>query len=345
MSEINATLKEWQELYEAAIEFRKLEPWQWMHETDVFGVQNPKTGEIGYCCIMGELGEMLAMAVYRGTEGLQGFTKIQNGHIDTEDPDSLFIQDCLMLSFENKKHVHEDDKEIINELGLKFKGKNAWPVFRSYRPGYFPWFLSRDEIIYMTLVIHQAIDVCLRMKDNWRILHAPKKSFYLVRTPVVRNSILIWKDSWMPPKPLEVKKEKNVFHIDKDKIKNIKSKLSFSTEIWEIDFFYSPVPITQGERPFFPYSMIVIDHDSGLINFMHIAEPFKYQKEFPDKLIEFLEKNCSIPLEILVRKEEVKKFLEPFASVLNIKISFKKRLYNVENARKELFKFFNQKSQ
>ncbi len=344
MSETQASLKEWQKLYEAAIEFRKLEPWKWMHETDIFGVQNPETGEIGYCCIMGELGEMLAMAVYRGTEGLNGYKKIQSGHIDTEDPDSLFVQDCIMLSFENKKFVHEDDREIINELGLKFRGKNAWPVFRSYRPGYFPWFLNRNEIIYMTFVINQAIIVCLRIKDNWRILLAPKKGLYLVRAPEMRNGVLTWKDSWMFPMPVEARKEESVFNIDENKIKEIKNKLSFSTNIWEIDFFYSPVPISQGEQPFFPYSLMVIDHDSGLINFMHIAEPFKYHNEFVDKFIEFLETNGIIPLEILVRKEEVKKFLEPFASILNIKLTLKKKLYNVEHARKELFKFLKGKS-
>jgi len=79
MKEPAPSLNKWKKLYEAAIAFRKIEPWTWMTERDIFGVQNPRTGDIGYCCIMGELGEMLAIAVYNGTEGLQGYLKMQKG--------------------------------------------------------------------------------------------------------------------------------------------------------------------------------------------------------------------------------------------------------------------------
>jgi hypothetical protein len=119
MKKLQPSLKDWKALYEVAVEFRKAEPWAWIKETDVFGVQNPKTGEIGYCCIMGELGEVLAMAIYEGTEGLQSYLKIQKGQINPGDPDALFMQKCLMLSFENGKFVEEDDKEIIDVLSKK----------------------------------------------------------------------------------------------------------------------------------------------------------------------------------------------------------------------------------
>ena len=36
-------LKEWKDLYEAAIDFRKIECWEWMYDTDLFGIQNPDT--------------------------------------------------------------------------------------------------------------------------------------------------------------------------------------------------------------------------------------------------------------------------------------------------------------
>lgn len=147
MEEAKFTLDELKTLYDAAIEFRKIEPWKWVKETDIFGVQNPKTNEVGYCCIMGEMGEVLAMAVYNGTEGLNGYQQIRKGQVKPEDPDSLHIQDCLIVSFENKGFVEKEDIQLINKLGYKFRGRNACPMFRSYKPGYFPWFLSRDEVL------------------------------------------------------------------------------------------------------------------------------------------------------------------------------------------------------
>ena len=72
LDEEQPTLDEWRELYAAAVAFRDLRPWEWMCGTDLFGVLSPETGQVGYCCIMGEMGEYLALVVYMGTRGFSG---------------------------------------------------------------------------------------------------------------------------------------------------------------------------------------------------------------------------------------------------------------------------------
>lgn len=56
-------------LYEAAVKFRDLAPWQWMRDSDTFAVQSPDTGEIVYCSVMGAVGEFYGISCYRGEEG------------------------------------------------------------------------------------------------------------------------------------------------------------------------------------------------------------------------------------------------------------------------------------
>jgi hypothetical protein len=337
MRKSEPSLEEWKTLYNAAIEFRKIEPWEWMKETDVFGVQNPQSGEVGYCCIMGELGEVLAMAVYLGTEGLQGYKKIQKGQIKAGDPDSLYIQDCLMLSFEDKRFVDQEDRQIINDLGFNFRGRNSWPLFRSYKPGDFPWFLSRDEVLYMTSVLQQAKEICLRLKENKELLSPPKKNRYLLRVPETKGSMIVWKDEWREPAPL--KKVKYLDEkVDEVRIQRIRKTAKPTPVIWEIDFFYTPTPIAEGERPYFPYAIMLIDRDSGFILDMHLARKVVYKKEFLEKFLSCIEKMTILPLEILVRKEEVVNLLEPYTSRLNIKLSVVKRLENIDNARREMAK-------
>ena len=54
------------ELYDAAIRFKEAAPWELLGDDEVFAVKDPVTGETGYCSILGWLGEMFALCVYRG---------------------------------------------------------------------------------------------------------------------------------------------------------------------------------------------------------------------------------------------------------------------------------------
>src|SRR3954470_9743139 len=77
VEEVLPSLDEWRRLYEAAIRVKELEPWKWMDERQVFGVQNPETGELGFVSLMGMAREHFAVAVYLGAEGLYGFWEIE----------------------------------------------------------------------------------------------------------------------------------------------------------------------------------------------------------------------------------------------------------------------------
>ena len=50
----------WKNLYAAVSQFGKLKPWEIMDDSELFGIQDPVTGEMGYACVMGTLGEVLA---------------------------------------------------------------------------------------------------------------------------------------------------------------------------------------------------------------------------------------------------------------------------------------------
>src|SRR5215216_6837141 len=58
------TNEQWRRLYEAAVGVKELAPWEWMTETDVFGVQDPETEEIGFVNVMGMLGEHFGVSLY-----------------------------------------------------------------------------------------------------------------------------------------------------------------------------------------------------------------------------------------------------------------------------------------
>lgn len=186
-------------LYSAAIEFKNAAPWDWMHDSDIFGVQDPVSGETGYCCVMGAGGEHFALGVYLGGEGLAGILRILSGEFYPRHEEALFVQKCLMASFEDRSYLKKEDLGHIKALGLKFRGANAYPLFRNYSPGYVPWYLTGEEARFLTLALKQAIEVSRRFeKDHDMLIHSSSGKFF-VRTPMKHGESISWMDEWHDP--------------------------------------------------------------------------------------------------------------------------------------------------
>lgn len=122
------------ELYDAASVFKQVQPWKWLYDADIICVENPKDKMMGYCSVMGRDGEHFALGVYLGSEGIFGFYQLME-HADTiPDHQAVHYQNCLMCSFEDRDLLANEDRKQIKDLGLSFRGKNAWPIagYRSY---------------------------------------------------------------------------------------------------------------------------------------------------------------------------------------------------------------------
>jgi len=336
MENLSPSLKDWQDLYNTATEFKKIACWNWMYDSDVFGVQNPESGKIGYCCVLGNLGETFALAVYLGTDGLAGYLKMQSGEVLSGDVQVLHMQKCLMASFEDRKFLTKPDLQIIKELGLKFRGRNSWPLFRSYRPGYFPWYLTKDEANFLTLALQQTIEIAQRFKEDEDFLTPPQDNLYLVRVTVGKGETLDWRNEWLEPSPLQ-EEEVKAKPIDEVRLERIKKAASRQQGIWEVDFFYAPTPVKEEGRPYYPQVFLWVDQRSNFILGTHLARPSEYRSEFPEKLLNLIENTNFLPKEILVEKEEAFHLLEPTAHRLGVKLTLVRTLGVMESVRAAMF--------
>jgi len=340
MKESQPSISDWRNLYEAAAEFKKIECWDWMLDSDIFGVQDPANGEIGYCCIMGRLGEHFALAVYLGTEGLGTYLKIRNREIMAGDFDALTSQKCLMASFEDREMLSKEDRDVIKKLNLRFRGRNQWPLFRSYQPGYYPWYLAKGEAEYLTLALQQTVEVSLRFKEDPNILAPPKRSQYLVRVPREAKDGWHWTDKWMGPEPT---KELKIMAppINEIRLQKLKKNVTRRGGVWEADFFFSPTPVKEGkEKPYYPYAALYVDKRSGIILHVDMIRPEEHMTGFPNSLMELIEKAQMKPSEILVRREEASELLKLITSKLNIKLRLVERLEVLEYVQASMFQFF-----
>jgi hypothetical protein len=341
MNEQQPTLDEWKDLYDAAIRFKELKCWDLMEDSDIFGVMNPEDGEIGYCCVTGMLGEHFALVVYQGTEGLEGCLRIQSGEY-VPLIDAMHIQKCLMASFGNKKRLSREDRKIIKKLGLKFKRRSLWAQFRSHLPGYFPWRLTGYEARYLTLALQQTIGVYQRFESDSGLLIPPDDSddSYLVRVPVGAGDDSRWVDEWLEPERLE--REFTVEPVDEQRLIKVKRAARKSGDVWEIDMFHAPSAMQDDadERPYCPHIIVVTNHRSGEILHHHVAEPPEYRPELQEQVLDVIERMKSRPKEIMVRREEVFKLLEPITTGMEIDLELVEDLMVIDMIQQSMLEHF-----
>lgn len=189
------SLSQWKQLYEAIAEFETIKCWEWMYDDDVFGVKDPQTGETAYCCILGNAGEEFGIVAYIGQEGLKNLLDILYGNINPDDKNIFFEQKSLACYLTDRERLEPRELKTIRETGVKFRGKNHWPLVRSYEPGMAPWYLDAQQCCFFTHIIYQAIDVSMRCKEDKAILGSDSPLTFLVRVPKTdANQNLIWED-------------------------------------------------------------------------------------------------------------------------------------------------------
>jgi hypothetical protein len=338
MHDPQPSVQEWHMLYRAAIDFWQIQPWNWVNDTDLFGVKNPENDEIGYCCIVGALGEFLGLVVYLGTEGLESYLKTQMS--ESPEEDVFGTAKCLVASSEDRKFLQKPDHEVIKKLGLKFRGAKSWPLFRVYEPGYYPWYLNRPQVFFLTHALQQAADVSLRLKVNRNLLTNSEKTKYLVRVPEQSGPDLRWKDKWLSPASLERAKDEAPV-LDEIRLQRIKNRGFRPGGIWEVDFFHFPAPIQEGGRPFFPLCLLIVDQASGFVFGTHLESKDQHRPEFLNQMLNVIEKNAYLPQEIWVKREEVFQLFEVLVSRLGLKMKQVKKLNQIEYAKKSMNSFLS----
>ncbi len=342
MTEPKPTLNDWQKLYQAAIRIKEIAPWEWMAETDVFGVQDPETQEIGFISVMGALGEHLSLALYLGAEGLYSFWGFQQ--IADSAPDEMFLSmPHLQASFEDRGELTTKDRALIKELGLTFRGRQAWPMFRSFRPGYFPWYLEAPEARSLTYALEQAVEVVLRFKEDPTMLDPYDDESYLVRVPREIKGKLVWEDEVVRVPPVEPESIPVV--MDMEALERVK-QLPLGEHVLEIDFFMFPVRIEEkGTRPYPPHALLVVDSRSGMILGTELLAPEPGLAEMwgsvPVEVVYQIARMGVIPRRIKVRSRQLFALLQLLAEELGFEVKATPRMRELDRAKESLLYRFS----
>jgi hypothetical protein len=341
-AEIPPTIEEWVDLYTAAGGLKSLAPWTWMCDDEVFGVKVPESRTVGYCSVMGNLGEHLALGVSLGSAGLAGLETVRR----MKKPDFaeiLFTQTMLKVSFESRADLESEDLAVIKQLGFKFRGGQAWPLFRSFRPGYMPWFITGAESRFLAAAIGQAFIVGMTVKEKPDALNPPHPGEYLVRVAVAGKDEPEWHDEWLEPSPpLDEETVGTVpdVPVEPQLIARVRDKARLRGGTWEVDINPLLAPIGgPGERPYIPLQILVVDHESGIVLDTDMKSLSDYLTGFREHFVEVLNGLGRMPDRILLANRRTEAVLAPIAAALQIPLELSKKLPGVQQIRRSMERF------
>lgn len=311
----------WAALYQAAIMFKEAAPWKWLDNEELFAVENPDGGEVGYCLILGSGGEEFGLGMFVGEEGYDRYTKVIAGEAEPEDLEENMMVRSISMLFVDRDVLRQEDREVIRSAGLRFRGRNAWPFFRSQRPGYVPWFLEKGEVLFLTAAIHQALVVADEVR-NGKLNLSEEKSENLVLTRCYRGSD--WFEEWRRPTIQGQGRETHPENIDMVKEAELhlfRRQAGQHTGVWELDIFLLPIPIASAsDRLYFPSCFLAVERKLGLILGTKLTEPWLTLSEKQDEVIQILRKAKQLPREIQVKSDKVRRIVEPITKILDIKL-------------------------
>lgn len=339
MAEKEPTLEEWRQLYDLMKKVKEVAPWEYLEEDEIFGVQNPETSQIGFISVMGSLGEHISIAVYLGREALYQFWAV---HEQQVDPMTILETPQLQASFEDRQQMTKEDRRVMKKLKLRFRGRQAWPQFRSYRPGYAPWPLTQEEARFLTHALEQSLDVFTRSEDDPSLLDPPDDITYLVRVPSVQDGEMVWTDQILQIESPSA--EDREVLIPREPVEGIRA-LPPGQRYLEMDLFLMPTPIQEeeGERPFFPYNLLLVDGASGFILDTETLVPKPtldaMWAEAPGIVAEILADQPARPPAIVVMSPRLHDYLSPLCEMTDIGLQLSSHLPMLEEAKASLFSF------
>lgn len=281
-----------------AFEYKKSKLWKMMWEENLVALKLPD-GTIAYLCVMGRMEDHIALGIYSGEDSLRWMRNVS--HLDDYDDDflayheTMFSQECLQCSFENKDFMEPDQLERVQKYakshGIRFRGSHSYPQFLKYTKNHLPDFPDREEDFCR---LAEGLEAAL-----WLAGKLEKRSF---RDELGLQIIDLDADNSGIDLPLLIK-EKDGYRVERTPVPAAKEpswptpdadetitsplKKKKKSGILECRLIQFPVPIddADGGAPYFPFMLLSVKKKDGNILHLNVKECYE---EHPEAFLEEL---------------------------------------------------------
>lgn len=338
-------------LYKLAFEFKKTKLWKKLWDSQLFAVAL-SDGEMGYCSVMGQLGEHIALGLYPGEAGLRSYCLLsEEAENERHAMEYMLSQDSIMCSFENKDMLRDSEiaevRAYCAENGLTLRGARAWPQLERCRPFHLPWTLREEEDKRrLAEALEAAVEVARRLKSSSAL------ELGLIEGPPFEREIPLlikteegydWKSTVLPPYQSPVYPEAGqLYDLPLKRASSIKKRAG----TWACDVFLLPVPASEEAEegpveepynaPHFPWVQMVFDEGKGLpLDVILCGEGEDYTEMFPNRFLELVSQHGR-PRKLLVETERAAALYEGLSDRLGIRLEVTDECEGMDEALDEM---------
>ncbi len=297
--EQEATLEQWMALFERAIVFRDAAPWEYLWDQDLFAVVEPNGGRVGYCSVTGRNGEHFSLGIYLGGRGYKGFCDVLDGDPDLSRMDYItkgLDLDYLTVSFEELAETSPWSIRKAKELGLEFAGPQMRPDFSRREPGWEPWIPDGQDICFLTQCLELSLPLIERFRHDPAVLHGPTRKGQVLT--LYQDANATWQECWNkyePPPEVHVS-------APEEEIAQLQGRKKQRGLIVEVAHAILPglVRESETERGFYPRSLLLTDHKTGMALTVESMGPDDYPINLATTLAKMLLSQPRLPFLVLV---------------------------------------------
>ena len=227
----DADMEQLEELFSLAEQIKQIKPWEMISESNYIFIELPDREEPIFCSILGKNVKDKVIIVYENREAIARVRDVHTAKTDLDRLTSSFEVKYSVCIFGNKEGVDDKDREIYNNLGIKFESDEDFVYFRENESGgvTLPISLKNAEIMREALYgIYDSIVTYSQVYDIEATL-MPGESLRRAYNEELRN----WETGIRPLPPIPVSFKSVFFNDDSEfeELKEIKRKSNLVLEL------------------------------------------------------------------------------------------------------------------
>ncbi len=318
-------LETWRELYNTAIKLADLDPWDWIEDHNLFAIKAPGYEDLGFCNIIGKSDTFHALFIHKGIEGLSNLYDLA-GYEGEYYLDIILRQTGLQLTFTDRDQLENSELKLIKKLNLRFRGKNAWPVFRKFKPEILTTPIqSEREACFLLQALKLVVEISVHRNEYQSDLFEHEENVTVFRSPEFGKTQKWSKATVNFTRELEAFPNFPETPFNQIKLELLAQTLPQTDDSWIVDYMLTPVPVKESdtdEHPFFMRAFMVIDELSELILKQNVFIKTDYAAKMTTEFLNIIEDKGVIPQTIIVKNHETWAYLEPIVDRLEIELFF-----------------------